>query len=105
MFPLSNMLTSFVKVGRLDVIDHEGKSHTFGGTKPGPQVTMRITDKSLYRTLFFNPELAMGESYMDGRVSFPGSDLRSFLTLFSMNRLSLGNYPRETAFSAFCSFS
>ena len=95
MFPLSNMLTSFVKIGRLDVIDHEGKSHTFGGVAPGPQVTMRITDKSLYRTLFFNPELAMGESYMDGRVSFPGSDLRSFLTLFSMNRLSLGNYPLQ----------
>ena len=95
MFPLSHMLASFVKKGRLTTIDHEGKTHVFGGKLPGPDVTMKITDKSLYRGLFFNPELNMGEAYMDGRVTFPGSDLRSFLTLFSINRLSLGNYPLQ----------
>ena len=97
MFPLSHMLASFVKKGRLSVIDHEGKTHVFGGTAPGPDVTMRITDPKLYQGLFFNPELNMGEAYMDGRVSFPGSDLRSFLTLFSINRLALGNYPLQKA--------
>ena len=97
MFPLSHMLTSFVKKGRLTVIDHEGKPHVFGGTQPGPDVTMRITDPKLYRGLFMNPELNMGEAYMDGRVTFPDSDLRSFLTLFSINRLSLGNYPLQKA--------
>ena len=95
MFPLSHMLTSFVKKGRLTAIDHEGKTHVFGGKLPGPDVTMKITDPALYRGLFFNPELNMGEAYMDGRVTFPGSDLRSFLTLFSINRLSLGNYPLQ----------
>ncbi|MEQ1695151.1 MAG: cyclopropane-fatty-acyl-phospholipid synthase family protein [Hyphomicrobiaceae bacterium] len=95
MFPLSHMLASFVKKGRLTAIDHEGKTHVFGGKLPGPDVTMKITDPSLYRGLFFNPELNMGEAYMDGRVTFPGSDLRSFLTLFSINRLSLGNYPLQ----------
>ena len=97
MFPLSHMLASFVKKGRLSVIDHKGKTHVFGGTAPGPDVTMRITDPKLYQGLFFNPELNMGEAYMDGRVSFPGSDLRSFLTLFSINRLALGNYPLQKA--------
>jgi cyclopropane-fatty-acyl-phospholipid synthase len=95
MFPLSHMLASFVKKGRLTAIDHEGKTHVFGGKLPGPDVTMKITDPTLYRGLFFNPELNMGEAYMDGRVTFPGSDLRSFLTLFSINRLSLGNYPLQ----------
>jgi cyclopropane-fatty-acyl-phospholipid synthase len=32
---------------------------------------------------------------MDGRMSFPGSSLREFLTLFSVNRLSLGNQPLQ----------
>jgi cyclopropane-fatty-acyl-phospholipid synthase len=65
--------------------------------QPGPEAIMKITDPKLYQGLFFNPELNMGEAYMDGRVTFPGSDLRSFLTLFSVNRLSLGNYPLQKA--------
>ena len=97
MFPLSHMLKRFVQKGRLTVVDHEGKNHVFGGTKPGPEATMKITDPKLYQGLFINPELNMGEAYMDGRVTFPGSGLRSFLTLFSVNRLSLGNYPLQKA--------
>lgn len=94
MFPLSDMLKSFVKVGSLTVIDAEGKTHVFAGA-PGPEATMRLTDPTLYRKLFFNPELHAGEAYMDGRMSFPGSNLRAFLTLFSVNRLSLGNQPMQ----------
>ncbi|MGE3229784.1 MAG: class I SAM-dependent methyltransferase [Hyphomicrobium sp.] len=95
MFPLSHMLKSFVRKGTLKVIDAEGKTHVFGGREPGPDVTMRLTDPTLYRTLFTNPELAAGEAYMDGRMSFEGSTLRDFLTLFSINRLSLGSYPLQ----------
>jgi cyclopropane-fatty-acyl-phospholipid synthase len=69
------MLKAFVRVGTLEVIDAEGKTHVFAGA-PGPKVTMRLTDPTLYRKLFFNPELAAGEAYMDGRM-----------------RLSLGNQP------------
>ena len=94
MFPLSNMLEAFVRVGTLKVIDAEGKTHVFAGA-PGPQVTMRLTDPTLYRKLFFNPELAAGEAYMDGRMRFEDSTLRDFLTLFSLNRLSLGNQPLQ----------
>jgi len=94
MFPLSKMLKSFVKVGSLTVIDAEGGTHVFAGA-PGPDVTMQLTDPTLYRKLFFNPELHAGEAYMDGRMSFPGSSLRGFLTLFSVNRLSLGNQPMQ----------
>jgi len=96
MFPLSHMLRSFVRVGELVVIDADGQSHLFSGA-PGPRVTMRLTDRSLYRKLFLNPELHAGEAYMDGRLRFEGSTLRDFLTLFSVNRLSLGNQPLQKA--------
>jgi cyclopropane-fatty-acyl-phospholipid synthase len=89
------MLKSFVKAGSLKVIDAEGKTHMFGGTKPGPDVTMRLSDPALYKGLFFNPELNAGEAYMDGRMTFENSSLRDFLTLFSINRLSLGSYPLQ----------
>ncbi len=94
MFPLSHMMKSFIQKGSLTVIDADGKPHVFAG-EPGPNVTMRLTDKSLYHKLVFNPELSAGEAYMDGRLSFEDSSLRDFLTLFSINRLSLGSYPLQ----------
>src|SRR5690349_15411250 len=95
MFPLSHMLKSFVRTGTLKVIDAAGKTHVFAGKPGGPDVTMRITDPTLYRKLFFNPELNAGEAYMDGRLSFENSTLRDFLTLFSINRLSLAAHPMQ----------
>ncbi len=97
MFPLSHMMKSFVRTGTLKVIDADGKAHVFSGA-PGPQVTMRLTDKKLYRSLVLNPELAAGEAYMDGTMRFEeGSGLRDFITLFSMNRSSLASYPLQNA--------
>ncbi len=96
MFPLSHMLNSFVRVGALTVIDADGASHVFGGT-PGPTVTMRLTDRSLYRKLFSNPELHAGEAYMNGTMRFEDGSLRDFLTLFSVNRRALGAYPLQHA--------
>src|SRR4051812_24622435 len=97
MFPLSHMLKSFVRVGTLTIIDAAGRVHVFGGTKPGPEATMRISDPSLYYKLFLNPELSAGEAYMDRRPLVWESTLRDFLTLFSVNRLSLGSYPLQRA--------
>ncbi len=100
MFLLSHMMKAFIRKGRLTVIDADGKSHVFSG-EPGPDVTMRLTDKALYRTLVFNAELAAGEAYMDGTMRFEnGSTLKDFLTLFSINRLSLGSYPIQKALRA-----
>ncbi|MCY1666098.1 SAM-dependent methyltransferase [Rhizobium sp. SL86] len=95
MFPLSHMMKSFIRKGRLTVIDAEGQRHVFEGT-PGIAVTMRLTDPKLYKSLVFNPELAAGEAYMDGTMRFEeGSTLKDFLRLFSVNRLSLGSYPLQ----------
>ncbi|CAN7159920.1 cyclopropane-fatty-acyl-phospholipid synthase [Pararhizobium sp. LjRoot235] len=100
MFPLSHMMKAFIRKGQLTVIDASGKPHVFSG-EPGPEVTMRLTDPKLYRTLVFNAELAAGEAYMDGTLRFEdGSTLRDFLTLFSINRLALGNYPIQKALRA-----
>ncbi len=93
MFPLSNLLRAFVRVGALTVIDADGNRHVFTRGLPGPAVTMRLTDRSLYRKLFLNPELHAGEAYMDGRMSFQDGTLRDFLTLFSVNRRGIAAHP------------
>jgi len=96
MFPLSHMLKAFVQKGSLEVIDADGGRHRFGVGAPGPHAVMHLTDKRLYRSLVFNPELAAGEAYMDGTMRFEeGTSVRDFLKLFSVNRLSLGAYPLQ----------
>jgi len=105
MFPLNRMLKAFVKRGRLVAFDASGQRHEFtGATMDGPDgvalkpVTMRIHDASLYRKMVLNPELHMGEAYMDGKVTFEdGSTIRDFLVLFSANRYSLAQQPLQKA--------
>ena len=97
MFPLSHMMKAFIKKGTLEVIDADGKRHVFSGTE-GPKVVMKLSDKQLYRDLVFKSEIAAAEGYMNGTMSFvEGSELRDFLTLFSINRLSLAAYPLQKA--------
>jgi cyclopropane-fatty-acyl-phospholipid synthase len=95
MFPLSHMLKSFVRVGTLTIIDVDGRTHVFSGA-PGPVVTARLTDRSLYYKLIVNPGLYAGEAYMDGGVILEeNSTLGDFLALFSLNRSSLNSYPLQ----------
>lgn len=95
MFLLSHLLKRFVKTGTLIVIDADGKRHTFAGEE-GPRVTFRITDKKLYRRMFFNPDLSLGEGYMDGTLQFVDCTIYDFLYLFNLNRRSLGTHPLQS---------
>nr|WP_319384711.1 cyclopropane-fatty-acyl-phospholipid synthase family protein [uncultured Roseibium sp.] len=91
---LSNLLRSFIKRGRMRVIDVTGKVHAFGSGEDGPTVTIRLHDKKLYTALFLNPELAAGEAYMDGTLTMEeGSTCYDFMFLFSINRAPLGAHP------------
>lgn len=93
MWPLGNLLETFVKKGRLTVHDAGGKAHVFGSGEDGPSVTMKISDSSLYRSLFLNPELRAAEAYMDGTLNFiDGSTYYDFLYLFSVNRGPLASH-------------
>lgn len=91
---LSSLLRSFIKRGRMRVIDVAGTVHEFGSGDDGPTVTIRLHDKKLYRSLFLNPELAAGEAYMDGTLTMEeGSTCYDFMFLFSINRAPLGANP------------
>ena len=91
---LSNMLSKFIKTGTLIVIDAEGRQHVFSGAA-GPTVTMRIKDADLPSKIFRNPELAVGEAYMDGTLTFENATVYDFLYLFSINRNALTAYPLQ----------
>ena len=65
--PLRFILARVVRDGCLKVLDADGGAWTFG---PGasPFVSIRIADKATERALARDPNLALGEAYMDGRL-------------------------------------
>src|SRR5262245_10944567 len=93
---LSNLLSKFIRKGTLRFYDAGGQLHVFGGKQPGPAVTARLSDASLERKLFINPELYAAEAYMAGTLTFEeGSGVHDFLMLFSVNRQALYTYGSQ----------
>ena len=90
---LKRILRTFVKKGTLNVIDAGGERHVFSG-EPGPQVTVRVHDRALYRRFVVDPDLTAGEAYMDGKVTFEeGSTLRDLFSLYFINQRNLEAHP------------
>jgi cyclopropane-fatty-acyl-phospholipid synthase len=98
MLLLSHLLRRFVRNGHLLVTDHAGGTHSIGTAGSTPKVAIRLTDKSVEREIFFNPELKTAEAYMDKRLVMQG-DARVFdlLYLFSVNRSGLATHPAQQA--------
>ncbi len=96
MFILQRLLRRFVEKGCLTVLTHDGKSYVFGRTGDEQSVTIRLHDAKVARELFFNPELASAEAYMDGRLTLEGgSTIYDLLLLFSINRRGLAAHPLQ----------
>ncbi len=78
-------LSRMIRKGQLCVTFPDGKTRVYG---PGdaPQAGMRIADDRTLRALCINPELALGEGYMDGRIEIEGEAVADLLTLLLRNR-------------------
>ena len=75
----------FVKFGRLRITFADGSQHSFGPGTGGPDVGIAFTDPDLPKQIVLNPDLALGEAYMDGTMTIEGDDLRGFLGLLIRN--------------------
>jgi cyclopropane-fatty-acyl-phospholipid synthase len=91
---LNTMFHRFVKKGTVEILDASGNLHVHAGG-PGPRVRLKLHDPRLYRSLFLNPELRLGEAYMDGTLTFELGDIRDFLTIFAINRDNLRSQPLQ----------
>jgi len=92
---LPRLLRRVIHTGSLTLIGPDGTSETFGGTTPGPSVTIRITDPALDAKLLLNPELRFAEAYMDGGLEVAPEDLRELLRLFKLNKKQLNRSPSQ----------
>jgi len=92
MFLLSRLFHTLVTVGRLTVIDSKGRQHRFEGREPGPASVIRLHDKSVEWAMALNPRLAVGEAYMDGRLTVENGDIYDFLDFCGRNTARFGSY-------------
>ena len=73
-------MTHLIKVGRLTVVDTTGKAEVFEGAE-GPKVTVRLHQPGLRWKLALNPQLYLGEAYMNGLLTVEDADLYDLLDL------------------------
>lgn len=85
-------LRRLIKVGTLRLIDADGKVHTIdagvpdGLDDPPPAVTIRLHDRSLHWKLALNPQLHLGEAYMDGALTVEDGTIYDFLDFCGYNQ-------------------
>ena len=77
-------LKSLIRKDALIVHLPDGSAHRFGEPGAAP-VTIRIHDEETVRRLVVNTDLAVGEAYMDGRLTIDDDDLHGFLWLATRN--------------------
>jgi cyclopropane-fatty-acyl-phospholipid synthase len=85
MFALLDvLLTRLVRRGSLTLTDAEGKAHHYGDGQ-GRAIAFRLTDRSFERQLVYDPHLALGEGYMQGRLVMQEGRIYDLLELLLSN--------------------
>jgi cyclopropane-fatty-acyl-phospholipid synthase len=81
---LATLLNKAIKTGTLNLIDANGKKHRFSGAA-GPEVTIRLHDPALHRKLYINPDLAIGEAFMEGSLTIEKGSLTDLFEIMATN--------------------
>ncbi|MBS9717160.1 class I SAM-dependent methyltransferase [Pseudohalocynthiibacter aestuariivivens] len=82
------MLKQLIRHGTLDLQLPSGRKERFGDGD-GSVVIAQITDPGLPRRFMINPELTIGEAYMEGTLNIDNDDLHSFIAL-GIRNMSVG---------------
>ena len=86
MWLLDKMLRTTIRVGELELIDHDGSVHRYGAPAPGvKRVVARLTDAGAAMHIARDPRVGAGEAYMDGRLVIEEGDIRDLALLVQKN--------------------
>jgi len=91
----ARILEKTIKIGRLTLIDGNGRTHVCQGERPGPSCTLKIHDRALHWKLVTNPKLSFGEAIMDGTLTCEDADLYGLLDLVAQNLAYLESHPSQ----------
>lgn len=81
---LDEVYSRVIRKGSLNIIDAFGKTHRYGDYG-SPCVTIRLTDPTLHHKLALNPQLFIGEAYMDGKLTIEEGSLKDFFEILFSN--------------------
>lgn len=79
MLLLQSILRRIIRKGTLTVFAPNGRTCDFGDGSPS--VTIRITEWTVVRRIALNPDLGIGEAYMDGTLVVESGEIYDFLDL------------------------
>src|SRR5262245_36379204 len=81
---LRRVFTHIVRKGHLTLREPDGRQFTFGdGT--GEEVVVRVRDRRAALRMVLDPDLAVGECYMDGGLTVERGSIYDFLALVFSN--------------------
>jgi cyclopropane-fatty-acyl-phospholipid synthase len=81
-----------ITTGNLTVIDAGGQRVTYGDGS-GPAATIRIADRLTELRFIVNPQLAVGEAYMDEKLTIEEGTVYDFLDIAARNLTNLTSHP------------
>ncbi|MFN0022755.1 MAG: class I SAM-dependent methyltransferase [Parvularculaceae bacterium] len=81
---LAYHLDQAITTGRIAVVDFDGRRREFGEATTQP-LTVRLHDRRAEFDLALRPELALGELYMDGRLTVEDGSIADLLQLIACN--------------------
>ena len=85
---LSIFLSRFIRNGSLTVTTAAGNVYTFGDGS-GTPVSVRLTNATAQRAVLLDPELRLGEAYMDGSLVVERGSIADLLEiLFRQERIA-----------------
>ena len=89
---LDRLMAKVIRQGRLEVTWSDGSTSAYGnGTGRAARIEFR--DRATEWAVLVNPELAIGEAYMDGSLVFPDDTLLEFLMLLNESWTALSKRP------------
>ena len=82
---LLNFLRRLIKDDGFELVDANSKSYIIGKPKKETAIKLKILDKSLHWKLLLNPDLYLGEGYMNGSIVIENGSLTEFLDIALKN--------------------
>lgn len=92
---IGGLLEGLVREGQLTVVDAAGRPYRFYGERKGPKVVVRFHDWLLPLKLSLSPSIALGEAYMDNRLTIEVGTIRDFLKVVTSNLGALDSQPLQ----------
>jgi cyclopropane-fatty-acyl-phospholipid synthase len=87
------LLRRFVQHGTLTIAVGSATLWTITGSRPGPSVGLRFSDRWTFLACALDPGLRVGEAYTDGTLQIEDNSLEEFLRFAVLNTQALASSP------------